>query len=239
MRTTHKAVPPIAGLGPRLPDKPQAPNDQSDIETTIQSIRNDLLNDQADLASLLSRTLEHTHRRNALATSRWLEYELNGYPSSQALPSYRKVAVPPTTDPHSGEHFDLHIDPDCVLVPLQFVPARTRQDIGQCHFRNAVRDYLSFLPSRYSDNDTKESWPTRFVGEINYPAFIQTLNCVGGWTRMPGSAIRTLLDAVRHRLLLVLDEAEYQLPSHVLHKGVAQRDGLDNYAALIRKRQFA
>lgn len=167
----------------------------------LREIQTDLAATGGDVASVLRKCKILAARLGSQEFARWIDWELNGYPESQATPPYRKLPCSCYAN-FINTAWRLNRQP----VPLVLVPEEYREGLDSVQFREGIAKVMAFVPKG---------------AQIDRPELIFLLqgkmypstNCVGAWMEIPGSEFEQLISAVKNRILDFVLEVEVQNPS--------------------------
>jgi hypothetical protein len=136
----------------------------------------------------------------------WIDAELNGYASKDALPPYRVLNT------HSKGHFSGPFQSGLrnADIPLLCVPEEWRESMGHCYLMQPIAALESLAAN--SDGDTaQEPWNPDLVAYVGGKIY-QGMNCMQAWKVIPINSLVAALDTVRTRVLNFVLEIEVEAP---------------------------
>lgn len=164
--------------------------------TLLREIQDAASSDGTRVTSLLRRCKILAARLQSAELAAWVDLELNGYPSPDDLPDYRKFAHADVKGNFVGQWGSALND---APIPIQSLgPAIWKKYIG-LRLGKAIGTYEDLV----FGND-------RSVFQATIPADVvlkfadqvyEDMNCLQAWQEIPRGAIITVLDAVRNKIL--------------------------------------
>jgi len=135
----------------------------------------------------------------------WVDWELNGYPSTDVLPSYRVLNV------QSFGHFvgPLQSEMNNVPLPPSFLPEKHRHLVDRAYLVDSISVYSSLV--KEADSGFKIAWPADAVAAFG-EAFYEHMHCVQAWRAVSRGSLAAVIDAVRNRVLSFALDLEAEDP---------------------------
>jgi len=174
--------------------------------TLLQEIQKEAVDGSSDLPTLLRKCRILAARLKNDKFKNWIQYELDGYPSSADLPDYRKMQC------QSIGHFfgsfgrALRNTP----IPTTCIPKQFRDFVANVEVHGGVGG-LQNLISHSEGRTLQEQWPADLVAAVA-SQICEGMNLVQAWKAIPSSAIVGILDTVRNRILNFVLEIESAAP---------------------------
>ena len=172
----------------------------------LRDIQNSAIDSSVPLTSLLRKCKILAVRLGNAEFKSWIDAELNGYPSKDAVPQYRVMTV------NSKGHFSgpagsglRHAD-----IPLACIPEEFRQDLRKAHLGQAIAG-LESLVEDSKGGTAQEPWIPDLVALVGQEIY-QDMICVQAWKVIPISGVVAALDSVRTRVLNFALEIETEAP---------------------------
>lgn len=163
----------------------------------LRDIQNDLTNPGLDVTNVLRRCKILATRLGSNEFGLWLNWELNGYPESRAIPDYRKLPCG-----YYANYISLAWRADHQPIPSNLVPEEYRY----FEFRAGIAKAITFA-TKGAKVDHPELIPViQKVSSGN-------MNCVGVWMEMASSEFEQLVSAVKTRVLDFVLEIEAENPN--------------------------
>lgn len=135
----------------------------------------------------------------------WVECELNGYPDTNSLPTYRIVSV---------DSYGTFIGPftraDRLQIPISILPEKLRDAYRHAYMLNGVSAYISLVQGEQT-GCALEQWPMELAVHNASKAVID-MQCISAWKEIPIGAVVRLLDSVKTRILGFAIDLERESP---------------------------
>ncbi len=163
----------------------------------------------AKLSDVLRKAKVLAARLGNQAFKQWVDWELNGYKSSDELPPYRKIRVASYGN-FSGP-FDSGLSG--APIPIGCLPEKFREFSTTMQLVDAVSYYEDLVSTSVADakNEIRASWPADLVALVGGQIYVD-MNCISAWRSVPRGAIVALVDTVRNRILDFVLEMEAAAP---------------------------
>lgn len=172
----------------------------------LQDIQSAAIDSTVPLATLLRKCKVLAARLGNAEFKQWIENELNGYTSTDSLPSYRKLHV------NSKGHFSGPFRSGLrnADIPLSCIPEQLRESLSQSHMKEPIAA-LEALVAKSASGTAMEPWNPDLVAHVGNDIY-QGMNCMQAWKVIPVSAVVAALDSVRTRVLNFVLEIEAEAP---------------------------
>ena len=172
----------------------------------LRDIQNAAIDTNTDLTSLLRKCKVLAVRLGSEEFKSWIDGELSGYKSVDALPEYRALQV------NSKGHFSAgfgsaltHAD-----IPLMCIPEEARKVMS--HFYNTLPvASIEALVKDCNEGSVREPWNPDFVALVGSRIY-QGMNCLHAWKVIPVQALVGTLNEIRNRVLSFALEIEAENP---------------------------
>jgi len=136
----------------------------------------------------------------------WVEYELNGYPDINSLPSYRVIRV----DSY-GSFFGPFARADRLQIPVSILPENLQERYQNAYMGSGISAYAVLIDGDRSGR-IQEAWPLNMA--VHHASKImQDMQCVAAWKEIPTGAVVRLLDSVKTRVLGFVIDLEREAPN--------------------------
>jgi hypothetical protein len=157
----------------------------------LREIQSDLADRRGDVASVLRKCKILAARLRSEEFARWVEWELDGYPESQALPKYRRLSII-----YYASFLSIAWRVAKAAVPVQMVPAKYRDSFPSIEFRDGIAKAESF--SRAENGAVIQRPELAFLLQgIMYPE----MQCQAVWGEIPSNEFEQLVSGVKNRVL--------------------------------------
>lgn len=172
----------------------------------LRDIQAAAIDSSVPLATLLRKCKVLAARLGNAEFKQWIEDELNGYKSSESLPSYRTLYV------NSKGHFSGPFQSELrnADIPLSCIPAKFRENLAQSHMREPIA-VLEALVAKSDSGTAIEPWNPDLVAHVGGSIY-EGMNCIQAWKVIPISAVIAAVDSVRTRVLNFVLEIEAEAP---------------------------
>jgi len=173
----------------------------------LRQIQDAAIDSKADVASLLRRCKVLAARLSSNEFKQWVESELSGYDSIEALPDYRIVQV------NSKGHFSGMFGSGLrnANIPIFCIPEELRKGLECSYFTMPVAAMESLIQDS-SEGTLQEPWNPDLVAIVGGNIY-QNMNCMQAWKVIPTASLVAALDAVRTRILNFVLEIEATDPT--------------------------
>ena len=173
----------------------------------LRDIQNSAIDSEIPLTSLLRKCKILAVRLGSEEFKGWIDNELNGYSSKEAVPQYRMLRV------NSKGHFSGPYQSGLrnADIPLACIPEQFRE-----HLQSSYRmESIAALESLVENSDgglAQEPWDPDLVVYVGQEIY-DGMNCVQAWKVIPINSVVAALDSVRTRILNFVLEIEAEDPS--------------------------
>ena len=174
--------------------------------TLLREIQAAALDGASDLPSLLRKCKVLAARLRSDAFKNWVEYELNGYDSIEALPPYRILKVNSFgnfTGPFGSGGRN-------VPIPISCAPKNLRERLRHCYLTQPISGVMALIDGDKNDNPI-EQWPADIVAHMAGKIYSE-MNCISAWKVIPRNVLVGIVDTVRNRVLSFALEIEQEAP---------------------------
>lgn len=175
--------------------------------TLLQQIQNEAVDTNADVAGLLRRCRILAQRLGVIDFKNWVIWELEGYPSIEALPEYRVLHTPLILG-HFHGHFGRRLEN--AQIPLTRIPERFRKALTTLPFQQGVGSISEML--RGKQTHLNVPWPADVLPYIGQGDIYDGLFLVQAIRSIGFANIRDILDQVQNRVLNFVLELESRNP---------------------------
>ncbi len=166
----------------------------------LREIQNELVSAKGDITNILRKCKILAARLGSEELARWVDWELNGYPSSQVTPGYRRLGARCYA---SFINIAWKIERQPVL--WEVLPEPVRPMLQSIEFRDGIAKANAF-----GANGARIERPdvaVRLQGKM-YPE----MTCFAAWLEISHSEVEQLLSAVRNRILDLVLKIEAENP---------------------------
>jgi len=174
--------------------------------TLLAKIRDGAVDSKTDISDVLRQCSVLAARLKHQGFKKWVDEELNGYPSGTALPPYR-IVKGVTSIGHFMGAFGEQITN--VPLPLSNVPAELRPRVSQVEFRQGAGTQQAMVGGH--GDDLMSRWPPDLVARVA-DSYFEGRTLMAAHQELPRSAVIGVLDAIRNRVLQFALEIEDQAP---------------------------
>lgn len=158
--------------------------------TLLQQIQKDAIDGSTDIATVLRKCRVLAQRLKNEEFKQWINYELNGYPSQDALPNYRVIRC------QSSGHFSGRFGKQLRNAPISMtcIPQEIREHLIKVFFTEGVSALQDLV--RDNENGTlQEMWPPELYVMVGQQIY-QDMNLAQAWKIIPKNAVVGILDTV-------------------------------------------
>lgn len=169
----------------------------------LQEIQQGAFDSSVDLSNVLRRCLVLAYKLNHQPFKKWVDYELNGYPTEDLLPGYRILR----TDSYG--HFDngfkqLHNFP----IPPLALPENLREISKTIPMMQGIGYYAAIDDAQ----ELRVPWPHDALVYAQKDIYVG-FRLIAAWRSVGVGALRGMLDVVRSRALEFVLEVEAENPA--------------------------
>lgn len=171
----------------------------------LRDIQNSAVDVNTDTATILRKCKILAARLGNVKFKEWIDFELNGYPSKDKLPSYRilnTISFGDFCGPFGSGARNLPIPPSC--LPKEF-----REYITTSYLTAPISSYTELLSAQ--GKNPIEQWPADLIANFGQNIY-QNQNCISAWKIIPRNFIATVLDTIKTRILDFVLEIENEAP---------------------------
>lgn len=163
----------------------------------LREIQDAAVSSKTRVSDLLRRCKILAARLKSEELAQWVEHELNGYPSRDALPDYRVVNKVQSRGNFVGyANSQLNGAP----IPYGCLPEKYR-DWARTEYMNAgISTYERLMDKDGGDGMFTSPWPADLTASVSEGIY-QHMNCLQAWKEIPRGVVVNLLDSVRNRVL--------------------------------------
>src|ERR1035438_8104557 len=169
----------------------------------LREIQSELSRSGVDVVAVLRKCKILAARLGSPEFSRWVDWELNGYPESEAVPEYRKVTVT-----YFASFVSMAWKIQKAPVPLFIIPEDLRDSFRFVHFRGGIAKAASFAQAKGLVGWQEPELILLLQGKM-YPE----MNCQGVWAETAHTEFEQLVSAVTSRILDFSLKLEAENPS--------------------------
>ena len=169
----------------------------------LREIQHAATNSDISLAELLRKCKILGTRLNHLPFKNWVNYELNGYPDQDSLPTYRILKV----DSKGNFVGPLQAQATNIPIPLASIPEKYHKHITHSFVIQTVAE----LEHLANQENTREPWDTTLTALVG-KSIVQYMTCIQAWKEIPTNSIIGILDIIRTKILDFALEIEQEAP---------------------------
>lgn len=175
--------------------------------TLLQQIQTEALDTHGDLAALLRRCRILAQRLRLEALKQWVSYELEGYPSDDDLPEYRKIETNLILGLFNGFGGSQIKN---AQIPVSDIPETLRELLTHVYFRQGIAEVSQIV----SDNEDgiRVPWPVEAVRLVGQGDIYNGFFLMQAYRVVNKSALRGIVDQVQNRILNFVLELESRNP---------------------------
>lgn len=156
----------------------------------LRDIQTEVSSNKGDVVTVLRKCKVLASRLSNPDFIRWVEWELDGYPESQATPPYRRLTVT-----YFASFLNIGWKVPQAAIPLQIVPEEYRDLFHQVEFREGIAKADSLACGKAMSFERPELI-CAVQGKM-YPE----MNCHRVWGMISSGEFEQLLSAVKNRIL--------------------------------------
>lgn len=163
--------------------------------TLLKQIQDAAVDSAIRVADLLRRCKILAARLHYDDFSNWVDMELQGYPSRDALPVYRVLRA------QSFGHFSGPFGSGLrnAIIPPMAIPEEYREMVHTAYILDSVGSLQESI-SQSDGGNLHSNWPPDLVAHLG-DGIYQDMVCMSAWRLIPRGAIVGILDSVRTRVL--------------------------------------
>jgi hypothetical protein len=171
----------------------------------IHDIQAAAISQTTDVPTLLRMCKLLAARISSRELAAWVEHELNGYPTVDALPDYRVVQV---------DSYGTFIGPfskaNKLQIPVSTLPVELQEQYQHAYMGASISVYVGLLEGG-TGGSVQEAWPVGLA--VHHASKIASqMQCIAAWKEIPLGAIVRLLDSVKTRVLGFAIDLERESP---------------------------
>ncbi len=172
----------------------------------LREIQSAAIDSAVPLTTLLRKCKVLAARLGNAEFKQWIEDELSGYKSAEALPPYRKLHV------NSKGHFSGPFQSGLrnADIPLSCIPEEFRERLSKSHMKEPIAA-LEDLVAKSDSGTAMEPWNPDFVALVGSRIY-EDMNCMQAWKVIPFNTVVAALDSVRTLVLNFVLEIEAEAP---------------------------
>jgi hypothetical protein len=173
----------------------------------LSDIQNAAVDNNTDLPTILRKCKVLAYRLRHEPFRQWVEHELNGYNSVDALPDYRILNV--QSYGNFVGSFGRSLSEAPIPFNLKCFPDKMRGVMRQSYAMQSISALVSLLQD--GTGDKQQPWPADLV--VRYGSKIyDDMHCLVAWKLIPRNAIVGIVDTVRNRVLSFVLEIDGAAP---------------------------
>lgn len=157
----------------------------------LRQIQNDLASDAGDVTTVLMKCKILASRLGSAELSRWVNFELNGYPDDEETPDYRRLAIT-----YYANFANIAWKAERQAIPLQVVPQKYREAFKSHRFRDGIAKAASFAKAKAGAVVPRPELIFALQGMM-YPE----MQCYSVWGEIGRTEFEQLVSAVKNRVL--------------------------------------
>jgi hypothetical protein len=166
----------------------------------LREIQGDLSNEFCDVTTVLRKCKILAARLGSEEFSRWIDWELNGYPDSQPLPGYRCLGASCYA---SFMNTAWRVEGQAVL--WEVIPQQAREALQNIQYREGIAKAKAFVEKGCKIN--RPDVAIRLQGKM-FPG----LNCFAAWLTISGGEFEQLFSTIKNRILDFVLKIEAENP---------------------------
>jgi AbiTii len=172
----------------------------------LREIQNAAVDSKFELATLLRKCKVLAARLGSREFNEWVEKELSGYQSIEALPEYRVIKV------NSKGHFSGSFQSGLrnADIPMSCMPVEFRKSLSHTYLVQPIAAIESLTKSK-SGGLLQEPWNPDITANFGNKIY-SDMNCMQAWKVIPLTALVSATEAVRNRVLNFALEIEAESP---------------------------
>lgn len=172
----------------------------------LREIQNSAIDSRVPLASLLRKCKILAVRLGSDEFKKWIDAELNGYSSKDAVPQYRVLRVNSKGN-FFGSFQSVMKNAD---IPLSCIPEEFHEILRTFYLRESIAA-LESLVENADEGLVQEPWNPDLVAYVGQNIY-EGMNCVQAWKVIPINFVVSAIDSVRTRILNFVLEIETENP---------------------------
>lgn len=159
----------------------------------LQEIQTESIDESVSLAKTLRKCKVLAYKLGLDEFKQWVEYELNGYPNNDMLPSYRVFKCP-----SKGDFINIHMQYNGAEIPSARIPKEYRDAVEIVQFSESVAILQSL--SAQNEGTLSRAWNANLTALIGSTIY-RDMHCLRAWTEIPTTFVKDVLENVRNRVL--------------------------------------
>lgn len=172
----------------------------------LQDIIAEATGETCDLPSLLRKTLVLASRLRNDDLKTWVGHELNGYPTAEVVPSYRRTEVI-----SYGFFADRFVGQATLQIPVSVLPEEFREKYRNVVLQQPITEMVDTLRrTREKGSAIQLPWPP---AARRYAQKVSELECISAWRQLNPSFMAGVIDTVKTRILSVALDLEAADPA--------------------------
>ena len=157
----------------------------------LRDIQADLARESGDVTTVLRKCKILAARLGSIEFANWVDWELDGYPSSQEIPAYRRL-----TTIYYAAFMDVAWRVPKQAVPLQIIPEEFRESYTYIPFTDGIAKATTFTRNGTGAVIQKPDLIWSVQGKM-YPR----MQCHQVWAEISGIEFEQLISAVKNKIL--------------------------------------
>lgn len=172
----------------------------------IQSLQNDILEQNTELSSILRKAKVLASELNNTDIKTWVDHELNGYQNESDLPKYRKFAA------INMGIFDCYdsLQRNIPISVFNIKDEATRNLLQRNDIYDGVKSIESVIKTGVVE--LKRPWPAEAIILYNLYNIDQRCKCIAAWGAIPIGRYDQVLDTIKTSLLEFLLKLQEEYP---------------------------
>lgn len=175
--------------------------------TLLRDIQHEAASGKAPVSQLLRKCKILAARLKSAEFSAWIDRELNGYGENDDLPKYRVLKGLESHGHFVGAY---RSELRNGRIPSHVLPEPLNEQITELHLTDPIASYEDLLLK--AKDDLHVDWPTDLVAAVGRRIY-EDMSCMAAWRIVPRSALASLVDVVRNRVLGLVLELEEANPN--------------------------
>ena len=173
----------------------------------LRDIQDSAVDSRVPITSLLRKCKILSMHLGSIEFKEWIDNELNGYSSIDAIPKYRVLQV--NSKGHFSGSFQSAIR--YADIPLSCIPEEFREKLRTSFLMQPIASLESLVENTTSGTAT-EPWNPDLVAYVGRNIY-EGMNCVQAWKVIPINSVVAAIDSVRTRILNFVLEIEAEVPN--------------------------
>lgn len=168
----------------------------------LREIQNDAVNSNVNVSDLLRKCKILAYRLGNEDFKNWVDFELNGYGSTDSLPNYRTVYVG-SKGYFVGSFGRSLSNAD---IPTHGLPDWLQESCSKADFNNPIATLESYT-FNYKNGQLTQSWSPAILAKFGSNMY-SDLNCIQAWKVIPVASVIGIIDTVKTKILNFVLEIE-------------------------------